>query len=90
MPIFHIHGDRDSVVPLDKNSALVKERYGELGGMMTLETVEGQGHNLWAGWFRNQGLVDFVIAHAKSASVRASDIPDVGSLGNGVREMYPP
>ena len=49
VPIFHIHGDKDGTVPLDKNSAIVKERYDKLGGPMTLEVVKGQGHNIWAG-----------------------------------------
>jgi hypothetical protein len=65
VPIFHIHGDRDGTVPLDKNSALIKERYDKLGGPMTLEVVKGQGHNMWPGWFQSQNLVDFVIKHAK-------------------------
>jgi hypothetical protein len=65
VPIFHIHGDRDSVVPLDKNSAELKKRYEKLGGKMTLEVVKGQGHNMWSGWFHSQRLVDFLISHAK-------------------------
>jgi hypothetical protein len=52
------------VVPLDKNSALIKERYDKLGGSMMLEVVKGQGHNMWNGWFQSQALVDFVIKHA--------------------------
>ena len=65
VPIFHIHGDKDGAVPLDKNSALIKERYDKLGGFMTLEIVKGQGHNMWPGWFQSQNLVDFVIKHTK-------------------------
>ena len=65
VPIFHIHGDKDGTVPLDKNSAHIKERYDKLGGPMTLEIVKGQGHNMWPGWFQSQNLVDFVIKHAK-------------------------
>ena len=64
VPIFHIHGDKDGVVPLDKNSAIIKQRYDQLGGPMILEVVKGQGHNMWAGWFQSQNLVDFVIKHA--------------------------
>ena len=66
VPIFHIHGDMDRVVPLDKNSAMIKQRYDKFGGPMTLEVVEGQGHNMWLGWFQSQKLVDFVVKHAKS------------------------
>jgi len=65
VPIFHIHGDTDTVVPLDRNSAVVKTRYDSLGGPMTLELVKGQGHNMWPGWFHSQALVDFVIANAR-------------------------
>lgn len=65
IPIFHIHGDSDRVVPLDKNSSELKKRYVKLGGKMTLEIVKGQGHNRWSGWFHSQDLVDFVITHAR-------------------------
>ncbi len=64
VPIFHIHGDQDQVVPLEANSGLVKKRYDQLGGEMTLEIVRGQGHNLWAGWFNSQKLVDFILTNA--------------------------
>jgi len=62
VPIFHIHGDQDTVVPLDNNSALLAQRYRELGGSMELEIVAGQGHNMWDGWFQSDKLVEFVCA----------------------------
>ncbi len=68
VPIFHIHGDKDGTVPLDKNSALIKVQYGKLGGNMTLEVVKGQGLNMWIGWFQSQNLVDFIIKHATKAN----------------------
>lgn len=61
VPIYHIHGDVDKVVPNDANSAIVAERYKKLGGKMTLKIADGQGHNMWPGFFEDQGLVDFVI-----------------------------
>jgi predicted esterase len=67
VPIFHLHGDRDAVVPLEANSGEVAKRYKKLGGVMTLEIVKGQGHNMWSGWFKSQRLVDFVIANAKAS-----------------------
>ena len=36
-PIFHIHGNKDKIVPLQANSALVEKRYKALGGKMTLK-----------------------------------------------------
>lgn len=68
VPIFHIHGDADTVVPLEDNSAEVARRYRALGGAMTLRVVEGQGHNMWPGWFECEELVDFVVAHAGGGS----------------------
>ena len=52
------------MVPLDRNSLVIKERYDKLGGLMTLEVVKGQGHNMWVGWFQSQALVNFIIKHA--------------------------
>jgi TolB protein len=62
VPLFAIHGDVDKVVPLEANSARVKERYTALGGTMTLIVPKGQGHNMWSGFFQCRELVDFVIA----------------------------
>ena len=64
VPIFHIHGDVDKVVPLDANSGLVAMRYKDAGGAMKLQIAKGQGHNMWKGFFECQQLVDFVIQHA--------------------------
>ena len=65
IPLFAIHGDRDTLVPLDANSALLKSRYTALGGDMKLIIAEGQGHNLWPGFFENPALLAFLIAHAR-------------------------
>ena len=64
VPIYHIHGDSDTVVPLEQNSGALAQRYRQLGGVMTLNVIKGQGHNMWAGWFECQELVDFVITQA--------------------------
>jgi pimeloyl-ACP methyl ester carboxylesterase len=70
VPIFHIHGDNDVVVPIEKNSGELARRYKELGGEITLSVITGQGHNMWVGWFESQELVDFVIAHANKKHAR--------------------
>ncbi|MHC4249182.1 MAG: alpha/beta hydrolase family protein [Planctomycetota bacterium] len=72
VPIFHIHGDSDRVVPLDKNSGELKRRYAKLEGRMTLEVVKGKGHDVWPGWFQSQALVDFVISHAGGGKPKAA------------------
>lgn len=70
VPIFHIHGDSDDVVPLLDNSALLASRYRELGGSMRLRIPPGQGHNVWDGFFQCTELVEFVITHAIPAAER--------------------
>jgi hypothetical protein len=65
VPFFAIHGDHDEVVPLEANSALVKNRYAGLGGRMELVVPPGQGHNMWPGFFQCEELVVFVKTHAR-------------------------
>ena len=61
VPIFHIHGDSDEIVPIEANSAELARRYRTHGGTMTVQVVEGRGHDLWDGWFQCEELVDFVL-----------------------------
>jgi len=70
VPILHIHGDADAVVPLKDNSGEIARRYREMGGTMELIVPSGQGHNMWQGFFQCQQLVDFVIAAASSKDVK--------------------
>jgi pimeloyl-ACP methyl ester carboxylesterase len=72
IPLFAVHGDNDTAVPLELNSGLVKERYTALGGTMELLVAPGAPHGTWKrdgvqgdGFFRCQELVDFVKSHAR-------------------------
>lgn len=65
VPLFHLHGDHDKTVPLEDNSAIVKQRYDALGGNMTLQIIKGGGHDMKSHWFQSQALVDFVIQHVR-------------------------
>ena len=67
VPIYHIQGDSDKTVPLEKNSGELALRYRQCGGggEMTINVVKGKGHDMWPGWFQCQELVDFVIIHAR-------------------------
>jgi predicted esterase len=68
VPLFAIHGDVDTVVPLAQNSGEMAKRYSALGGKMELIVPKGQGHNMWRGFFESQELADFVIKHATAPS----------------------
>lgn len=64
VPFFAIHGDADKLVPLEKNSAILSERYSALKAPMQLIVSPGQGHNMWPGFFESEELVAFVKKHA--------------------------
>lgn len=68
IPMFIIHGDQDTVVPLRQNSQAVQAAYQALGmeDLLTLVVVKGQGHNFWEGFFRCQELVEFVVQRAQA------------------------
>lgn len=68
VPFCIIHGDADKVVPLEPNSAELKNRYEAAGkgNLVTLIIAPGQGHSFWEGFFHCQPLVDFLIARAKA------------------------
>lgn len=70
VPALFIHGDEDTVVPLQENSAEFRARYRAAGveNLVTLIVAKGQGHNFWEGFFRCQELVDFAIARARAGA----------------------
>ncbi len=70
IPVFIIHGDVDTVVPLPENSATLQKAYATNGNgdLVDLVVPVGQGHNFWPGFFRCQNLVDFSIRAAKEGA----------------------
>jgi len=45
VPLLHVYGDADDVVPYEENTAIVAERYRKLGGSITLIAKPGVGHH---------------------------------------------
>lgn len=45
VPLLHVYGDADDVVPWDENTGLIAERYRKLGGQITLIAKPGIGHH---------------------------------------------
>jgi dienelactone hydrolase len=70
VPILHVHGDADQVVPLEKNSGELERRYRELGGPVRLIVVSGKGHQVCPEFFQCQELVDFVSTHALASRTK--------------------
>jgi hypothetical protein len=88
VPIYHIHGDKDRVVPFADNSGALMQRYRKLGGQVTVLTAAGQGHNMWQGFFQDQDLVDFVISRARTTK-GIIDIADKAVPRNAVQCIGP-
>jgi len=65
VPIFCVHGDSDTVVPLDANSAELACRYAKLGGSIELKVAPGKGHDTSPDFFECQEMVDFFIRHLR-------------------------
>ncbi|MCE3015747.1 MAG: alpha/beta hydrolase family protein [Pirellula sp.] len=67
IPFTIIHGNQDTVVPLTENSQELLRRYKAVGqeGLVQLIVADGQGHNMWEGFFREPKLVEFAIEAAK-------------------------
>lgn len=61
VPILHIHGNADKVVPLEKNSQALLDSYSALGGKMKLIIVPGKGHAEIPEYFQEPRLVQFLI-----------------------------
>jgi pimeloyl-ACP methyl ester carboxylesterase len=45
VPLLHVVGDADDAVPLDENTAIVEQRYKQLGGQITVIVKKGVGHH---------------------------------------------
>jgi predicted GH43/DUF377 family glycosyl hydrolase len=67
VPILHVHGDADTVVPLEKNAGELVRRYRALGGQARLVVIPGKGHQVCPEFFQCQELVDFVATQASRA-----------------------
>ena len=65
IPLLHIHGDKDTVVPLEPHAAEFIKRYKALGGPAELLVIPGKGHEEVAEYFQCQPLADFLVKHAK-------------------------
>jgi len=64
-PLWAIHGDADSVIPLHTSEMMVSA-IRELGGDAKLTVYEGVGHNSWdRAYAPEQGLVEWLLAQSR-------------------------
>ncbi len=62
VPLLHVYGDADQVVPWKENTGVIADRYKKLGGQITLIAKPGVGHHPH-GLKDSQPIVDFILKH---------------------------
>lgn len=65
VPLLHVFGEADPVVPWEENTGVLAERYRQLGGSITLIPKPGIGHHPH-GLADPTPIVDFILKHAAS------------------------
>lgn len=63
VPLLHVFGDADQVVPWEENTGLIAQRYRELGGQIQLIRKKGIGHHPH-GLDDPKPIVDFLYRHS--------------------------
>ncbi len=67
VPLLHVVGDADDAVPLDENTAVVEQRYKQLGGQITVIVKKGVGHHPHS--LKDPApIVDFILQHTGDGS----------------------
>jgi pimeloyl-ACP methyl ester carboxylesterase len=64
VPLLHVYGDADDVVPWDENTGVVAERYRRLGGQIKLIGKPGVGHHPH-GLDDSTPIVEFILQHSR-------------------------
>ena len=68
VPIWHIHGDSDVLVPLEANAGELVRRYRSLGAPAELLLVPGFGHIEYDVFFQRQEIVDSICRQAPAGA----------------------
>lgn len=76
VPVWHIHGDADTYVPMAANAGELVRRYRALGGPAELLVVPGRGHEEHAAFFERQEVVDAICRLAAAGSASGGAGPD--------------
>lgn len=70
IPLLHVFGDADEVVPWDENTGVVAERYQKMGGSITLIRKAGVHHHPH-GLDDSTPIVDFIWKNGTTAEAKA-------------------
>lgn len=59
IPIFHLHGDKDDIIPSKENSLKLIEKYKNLGGIGEIAIIKNEGHSSSPSFFKSKQLLEF-------------------------------
>ncbi len=62
VPLLHVYGDADDVVPWDENTGIIAERYKAMGGSIDLICKPGVGHHPH-GLDDSTPIIEFILKH---------------------------
>lgn len=65
VPIFHIHGDSDIVVPIEENAGELVKRYKAAGGEATMKGIPGKGHEVCDEFFKDEDFLAFILSRGR-------------------------
>jgi pimeloyl-ACP methyl ester carboxylesterase len=74
VPIFHIHGDADKIVPLQQNTLEFVRRYNALGGKAEVKVIRGKGHEEVPEFFESERLLDFLLRFLSPCTHKVSSL----------------
>ena len=68
VPILHVHGDQDKLVPLETNTMELARAYKASGGEIEVIVAKGVGHGNWPELFEKPRVLDFLLAQVKGSN----------------------
>lgn len=87
VPILHVVGDADAVVPVSENTGLVKTRLGELGWEMKVLHKPGVGHHPHS-LKDPKPIVDFILTHTGNRKIPVSKDPEWSKNNTTLRSEF--
>ena len=88
VPLLHVYGDADDVVPWDENTGVIAERYRQLGGSITLIAKPGVGHHPH-GLDDPTPIVKFIAQHAGIAEPNQAAPKPLDAVGKLAADLAP-
>ncbi len=67
VPMLFIHGDSDTIVPIEENAGELVRRVDAMGGNATLIVVGGKGHEVCPEFFESKQFIAFLLAKGNPA-----------------------